>query len=190
MRGWQVAETQQTVCPIISLPSSWEEYLHQIGRKQRHEVRRKMKIFTELGGTFEFISQPTTSDFTDFTKLHRASSSEKASYWNECTTTFFQRLFDIGVHEGWLQLSFAKLGTRRVAACFLFVEHDQWSLYNTGFDLNQAQSQAGNALLAWIIQRATMLGVKRFDFLRGDESYKFRMGAVAQPLYTLQLHKV
>ena len=47
-RGWRGEVSQQDVCPVITLPGSWDDYLAGLDKKQRHEIRRKIrKIETE-----------------------------------------------------------------------------------------------------------------------------------------------
>jgi CelD/BcsL family acetyltransferase involved in cellulose biosynthesis len=42
-RGWLFKQEQVQPAPRISLPDSWEDYLAGIQKKQRHEIRRKIK---------------------------------------------------------------------------------------------------------------------------------------------------
>jgi CelD/BcsL family acetyltransferase involved in cellulose biosynthesis len=40
-------------------------------------------------------------------------------------------------------------------------------------------------LLGLLIDRSIRSGLEVFDFLKGDEAYKFRLGAEPRPLYSL-----
>ena len=42
-RGFQTRVETEDVCPIIDLPATWDEYLSRLDKKQRHEVRRKLR---------------------------------------------------------------------------------------------------------------------------------------------------
>ena len=42
-RGWSVTVREQNVCPVISLGNSWDDYLAGVNKKQRHEIRRKIR---------------------------------------------------------------------------------------------------------------------------------------------------
>jgi CelD/BcsL family acetyltransferase involved in cellulose biosynthesis len=44
--------------------------------------------------------------------------------------------------------------------------------------------------MAYCIQDAIERGLKVFDFLRGEEEYKYRFGAVRTEIYNLRLAKV
>ncbi len=41
--GFDVEVVEQEVCPVIILPRDFEDYLARLDKKQRHEIRRKMR---------------------------------------------------------------------------------------------------------------------------------------------------
>ncbi len=55
--GHQISEmidnANPDVAPYLFLPKTWEEYLMQLGRKERHELRRKLRRLDEHGYTAE-----------------------------------------------------------------------------------------------------------------------------------------
>ncbi len=53
--GWLVETEVQEVCPVVSLPSTWEEYLASLDRKDRHELRRKLRRAEALEGLRWYI---------------------------------------------------------------------------------------------------------------------------------------
>ncbi len=42
-------------------------------------------------------------------------------------------------------------------------------------------------MLGAMIERAVQEGRRIFDFLKGDENYKFRLGAEPRPLYEIEV---
>ena len=62
-------------------------------------------------------------------------------------------------------------------ASFLCIEYGgSVGLYNSGFDPAHARLAPGIVLLAHLIRDAIERGVPVFDFLRGEESYKYDFG--------------
>ena len=42
--GWHVVREREDVCPVVTFPAGgWDEYLGTLGKKARHEVRRKLR---------------------------------------------------------------------------------------------------------------------------------------------------
>jgi CelD/BcsL family acetyltransferase involved in cellulose biosynthesis len=59
--------------------------------------------------------------------------------------------------------------------------------YIAGFEPRHAFFSPGSLLLAHAIEEAAAEGATAFDFLRGAEAYKYRWGAVDQPMSTLRI---
>ena len=89
---------------------------------------------------------------------------------------------------GWLKLFFIEVNGIEAAAMLCFDYNNEFLLYNSGYDPEQfANLSPGNVLTAYTIQEAIRLGRIRYDFLRGDEDYKFRFGAQPEPVYDLSI---
>jgi CelD/BcsL family acetyltransferase involved in cellulose biosynthesis len=72
----------------------------------------------------------------------------------------------------------------------IFDYNDQFLLYNSGFDPAQFNNlSTGNVLTAYTIKQAIEQRKTVYDFLRGDEVYKFRFGAVSQPVYDISVER-
>ena len=193
-RGFDADLLLQEVCPVIHLPSDWEEYLSMLDKKQRHEIRRKIRR-AESEAQLEYTvldssSLPITLDetvLTDFLSLMRASQTAKAEFLdNEANRRFLSSILQITAASGWLRLSFLRCNGE-LAACyadFIYGEHVQ--VYNSGLNPDVAPHLSlGNVLLAYNIQSAIARGIQVFNFLRGNETYKYRLGAIDTRIYKL-----
>lgn len=192
-RGWQVAVTQQDVCPVISLPDSWDDYLAGIDKKQRHEIRRKIrKIEREARVRWYAIDSEVglTAAMDKFIDLHQKSAQDKEDFWSAELIQFFKALAVELAQTGWLRLYFIEVDGVEAAAMLCFDYNNEFLLYNSGYDPEQfAHLSPGNVLTSYTIQDAIRLGRRRYDFLRGDELYKFRFGAKAEPVYDLSISR-
>jgi CelD/BcsL family acetyltransferase involved in cellulose biosynthesis len=95
------------------------------------------------------------------------------------------------LHEaGLLRLYALRLDGRIVAALYVLAgdaPHERRHYhYIGGFDPACAQLSPGTLLIAHAIEQAIAEGATAFDFLRGAEPYKYRWGAVDQPMWTLR----
>lgn len=186
----QATEKQQDVSPAIQLPSSWDEYLNSIDRKQRHEIRRKMRRVEEIDHSFEIITTQKAAEeaLADFIHLHKLSSAEKRDFWDDNHLNFFSTFVPAAGQAGWLKLFFLKIGSVRAATMLVFDYNNQFLLYNSGFDPEQFRSlSTGNVLTAFTIKQAIEHSREVYDFLRGNEEYKFRFGAVAKPVFDISV---
>jgi CelD/BcsL family acetyltransferase involved in cellulose biosynthesis len=189
-RGWQTRVTQQDVCPVITLPDSWETYLAGLDKKQRHEVRRKIRrLESEVQARWYVVdSEENLVEAMDsFISLHQRSTQDKEGFWSEALVLFFKALAVELARENWLKLYFMDINGQKAAAMLCFDYNNEFLLYNSGYDPQFFPLSPGNVLTAYTIQDAIRLGRARYDFLRGDEIYKFRFGAQPEPVYDLEI---
>jgi len=186
-------QTQQDVCPIIELPATWDGYLSAVGKKQRHEIKRKWLRLEEQGKvTFRVVTDiyddPTALD-TFFT-LHRQSSVEKNTFWTPEHLNYFTQLSAAASAGGWLRLYFLDFNGVSVAAMYCFNYGEELLIYNSGFNaIAFVDKSIGSVITAFTIKNAIEQGKKRYDFLRGGEAYKMRYLAVAHPVFNILVEK-
>lgn len=179
--GLQASTRQEDVCPVISLPATWEEYLQSLDKKQRHEIRRKLRRAATEAAMDWYIVGPEHdlhAEIDRFLELHRRSGPDKSEFMTPAMEAFFHAMGEATFQAGWLRLSFITLDGRHDAAMWSFDYNDVVMLYNSGFDPEgHPHLSPGNVLISLCIRQAIESGHKEFDFLRGDEDYKFRFGA-------------
>lgn len=191
--GLTVEQRVSDVCPIIALPSDYEAYLLTLDKKQRHEVRRKRRRaeahpvewqHTEAGSEFGL-------EIEKFLALMRLSTSDKAHFLTETGhIDFFRDMGDVLSKRGWLELSFLSIDGHPAAALWYFIYKERIMLYNSGLNPSDfAGLSLGIVLLTLSIEDAIQRKFKVYDFLRGDEEYKFRMGATPTTVYSLTLRR-
>jgi CelD/BcsL family acetyltransferase involved in cellulose biosynthesis len=81
-------------------------------------------------------------------------------------------------HAGWLQLSFLEIEGEKAAGYLNFDFDDHIWVYNSGWDMRFSTYSPGWVLLGYLLQWANEQGRKSFDFMRGDEEYKYRFGGI------------
>jgi CelD/BcsL family acetyltransferase involved in cellulose biosynthesis len=70
-----------------------------------------------------------------------------------------------------------------VAMMYAFLAADRLLVYNSGFDPTRSETSVGMVLTGMMIADAAENGVAVCDFMRGNESYKYRFGADDVPLW-------
>jgi len=179
------------VCPVIDLPDDWGEYLSQLDKKQRHEVRRKLRRIHGASKEVDWYivneQHDLGSEIACFMHLMAASDPEKAEFLrNEQNVTFFQNMVPLMLDRGWLHMIFLTIDDVRVAAYINFVYDNRVFVYNSGLNHEEyGQLSPGIVLLAYDIQYAIEHGYDKYDFLRGDEIYKYRMGGQDTPVMNI-----
>jgi CelD/BcsL family acetyltransferase involved in cellulose biosynthesis len=98
-------------------------------------------------------------------------------------------MFELFGADGPLRLSFLTLDTRRIAASVFFETDDSILYYNAGLSPEARSLSPGVVMVERLVQRALETGKRRFDFLRGNEPYKYEWGAVDEPIQRLLVRR-
>lgn len=182
--GIPVDVEDHTVSAVVDLPESFDAYLASLSKKQRHEVRRKRRRYEEAVGPVQHESYDDIGWAMDeFFRMHRLSSGEKGDFLTPARQTFFETLMSM---SGWRVDVLRIPDTDRAAAALVsFVDEEAIYLYNSAYDPELSEASPGVAIVGTLIERSIDESIPRFDFLKGDETYKFRLGAEARQLYRI-----
>jgi CelD/BcsL family acetyltransferase involved in cellulose biosynthesis len=189
--GWSVARERLKPCPQIDLAGGWDAYLQRLDKKQRHELRRKMRRVEQTPGTTfvragDGIGLPQAVDaFLGLMKFDAAKSRFLTPSMHE----MFLSLASDAAQGGWLRLELLLKDGRPAAGAFCFDYGDRLLVYNSGMDPAYQALSPGWALLGHLIQTAAEEGKVAVDFMRGDEDYKFRLGGQARYIERLTLRR-
>jgi CelD/BcsL family acetyltransferase involved in cellulose biosynthesis len=189
--GWTVVREREEVCPVLDLPPGldYEGYLGTLGKKERHEVRRKVRRAEAAGDVRLERSADPIGDLDEFVDLHQkrwgADGLFPPTPGGAQSRAFFGGLFEHCGPGGLIALHFLTVGGRRIAAGIWFDDGETLYFYNAGVDPEARELSPGVVLVARSIEMALRSGRSRFDFLRGDEPYKYEWGAVDVPIQRL-----
>ena len=187
-KGLNVEIVQQEVCPGRQLPEEWEEYVAGLRKKHRHELRRKLRrLNTAEGVRWYSLTEPDEVEaaMDDFLELLAMSRQDKAEFLTPQREKFFRSLASSLSREGLLSLFFMEIQGKRVASAMTFDYGGSLLLYNSGFNPNFGYYSVGLLLKALSVKSAIEDGKSYYDFLRGNERYKYHLGGVDKPIYNM-----
>lgn len=181
--GWDVEMNVHEVAAVLELPASFDDYLHDIGKKERHEMRRKRRRYERGVGELRHETHHGPGwAFDEFVRLHRMADGAKGSFLHDRHLRLFT---DLSLLDGW-RLDVLRVDDETAAAIvFGYSDDTGYYLYNSAYDPNLSHGSPGVVLLGSMIETAIGEQLDRFDFLKGDETYKFRLGA--QPRHLLEI---
>jgi CelD/BcsL family acetyltransferase involved in cellulose biosynthesis len=188
---WQVEVAQEDVCPVVTLPGGgdWEAYLATLDKKARHEIRRKLRR-AEAVGPVEFRALPLDgASVESFIALHQARWGAQGLFPDtpdgDRSRRFLHRLTSLEAAEGeraQLLLGEVSVGDQVVFSTASFDDGRTCFFYNAGMDPAARELSPGVTGTAAFLRDRVEAGRQRFDFLRGDEPYKYEWGAVDEPI--------
>jgi len=184
-RGYQVLCRPEDVSLELELPPTWDEYLATLTAKQRHEVRRKLRRLSEASRVdYHFIqNSAAVPDAMDtFLKMFTESREDKATFLTAQMESFFRSLASTMAEAGMLRLGVLEMDALPTAMIMCFAYDDCVYLYNSGYDLQYNSLSVGLLSKVLAIKESIEEGAKRFDFLKGNEIYKYHLGGQEVPL--------
>lgn len=188
--GWGFDSQPCQRCPYIPLPGDWETYLAGIDKKQRHEIRRKMRRAESLEPPARWrLSQERDrldADIDAFFALME-QDEEKRRFLSEAMRTTMREIITCAFDQGCLNLAFLEVESQKAAAYLSFDYLNRLWVYNSGYDRRFNEYSPGWVLLGYLLEWANQHGYREFDFMRGDEDYKYRFGAVDRRVMRLTL---
>ncbi len=174
----------EDVCPVVDLATDWHAQLGRLDKKTRHEVRRKLRR-AERQGPVELRYLPLDGQSADrFIRLHQARWGSAGLFAagedGDRNRLFLRRLAELEAAEGpqaRFHLGEVMVGGHAVHALAGFASGGTCYFYNAGMDPDARDLSPGIVGTATYLRDRIDRGDRRFDFLRGDEAYKYEWGA-------------
>jgi CelD/BcsL family acetyltransferase involved in cellulose biosynthesis len=179
--GWSFEQERTYHAPSIPLAGDFDTYLSGIDKKQRHEIRRKMRRAEEAGSEVRWYfaqDNATLGADVDAFMAMMAEEPDKAKFLTEAMRLQMQLSCRAAFENGWLQLAFLEVDGQKAAGYLNFDYLNHIWIYNSGIDRRFLELSPGWVLLGYLLQWANENKRLEFDFMRGNEEYKYRFGAV------------
>jgi CelD/BcsL family acetyltransferase involved in cellulose biosynthesis len=191
--GYTATKEPEAISPNLLLPASWDEYLGRLSKKDRHEMRRKMRRL-DSAGNVELKIITTSAEALPLLdilfRLMRASNHHKEEFLDRPgMQEFFRDMVATMADAGMLRFHVLELDGLCVAMVLNLDVGGGVYMYNSGYDPEYAHYAVGLMSKALLIQDAIAQGRTRVDFMRGDESYKYDLGGVDRQVYRVVLTK-
>lgn len=182
--NFHVSLEKEDTTPIIELPATWEVFLTNLSRKNRHELKRKMRKFESQYNEITIESVENTSENMDVILNLMRKNTLKNSFLSSQITDFFRKL---PIHfNSLIELILLTIDNLPAAGVIGFKKAEEILLYNSGFD-EENYSGAGLYLKTKYLQSAVEKNTKKFNFLQGNERYKYELGGKDFFVYTITI---
>ena len=186
-------QTRLDVAPCIVLPDTYAGYLEKLSANTRQRLRR-------LGRSLEKSDDLTIGFSSDAT--HEKNLTWFVCYWRkrwlsskgsrtELLAEKYRRILQQGLEDGNLVLLIMYQSDNPVAmiACYLDEVRKTVSFFVAARDLQFESIPSGLLLHDHMIQWAIANHYQRYHLLRGDEPYKYSLGGIDQPVYSIKVRR-
>jgi CelD/BcsL family acetyltransferase involved in cellulose biosynthesis len=184
--GCRFSADLQDVAMVVDLPKTWDAYLQHLSGKERHEIRRKFRRLREVAAPeLRIASSPVevAQAMDTFGRLFKKNRPDKAAFMTVDMGAFFQMMAKALVEIDVFKLFTFDIESEPAAAVICFDYRSCRYLYNNAYNELFAQLSVGLLSKLFSIRDAIRSGLKTYDFLKGGEVYKQRLGGQPLPLY-------
>ena len=171
---------QGAKCPYMPIPNSMDILMNGLSANLRRNLRRRLR---KLEKDYHRVELKNYDEFTSieeamkiFFELHQKrwkSQRMPGVFKTKEVRDFYIDVVKLFADNGWLALYFLTANDEPVASQYC-LEYDRKMYFCLpGFDPDYSKYGVGNLILAKIIEKCVEKGIEEYDFLKGDESYKF-----------------
>lgn len=173
-RGFEADLRPQFICPYLEFPATWDEFYRAMCPNHRRAVQRheKSALGDEPVAVTFYPSDQIEEGMDHLRRLHDARWEGNGAF-DDRLARMHQRFAASlgGDHSAWLTT--IDIAGRPVSAWYGFNDATTLYYYQAGRDPSRNDG-IGTVHLALVMRRAIARGLRRFDFLRGNETYKSR----------------
>jgi CelD/BcsL family acetyltransferase involved in cellulose biosynthesis len=171
IEGKYVEITRASYCPVAVLPGSIDLFLSGLSRKKREQFRRHSGILQPIGQLRHESRYGNENELIDIFfnlyELRWGGNSEKLQ-------NFVKSYISKKPNNAELQIDLLKCDEVYVAGLLHFRYKQTLLMYLMAVDKKfNPKISTGNILVGLCMQNAINQGISTYDFLKGEESYKF-----------------
>nr|RNJ67543.1 MAG: GNAT family N-acetyltransferase [Leptolyngbya sp. IPPAS B-1204] len=187
-----------SICPYIPLPTDWEEYLQSLGASTRKNIRKKLKRFLQQsdGPDGCYIASANEANIERYLDIllgfwQANWESRKGAKHCSMVADSWRFLLRHCFNHHCLYLPILWHGDRPVGAIAHFIDRSHQSLLSfvSARDETFTDLSPGLILHSEAIRYAIQNGFRVYDFLMGNEAYKYSFGAQEHYITTVVIHR-
>jgi hypothetical protein len=180
------------VCPYVVLPDEFETYLtEKLSANTRQKIRRFMRKIENSDDLTITYSVPETyeRDLDILINFWRKKWATRKGREIEHLAKIYRKILQQGLENNTLYMPILWRGERPLGALGSFIDRQKKSLLHfvAGRDESCVNLPPGLILHVHSIRWAIENGLKTYDFLRGNESFKYSYGAIDRRIRYLLL---
>jgi CelD/BcsL family acetyltransferase involved in cellulose biosynthesis len=179
--GWRFEQEKIQPCPHIPLSDDWDAYLASMNKKYRRDLTRKMRRMENhfIPASWRIVENGDSLDSeldTFFAMM--VQDAQKRAFLTDAMETQMRAIVHTASQGGWLLFAFLEVGGKPAASQLNFDYENRIYSYNSAIAMDFYDLSPGQVLLGHLLNWSIDQGRDEFDFMRGDEGYKYRFGAV------------
>lgn len=184
---------QGAICPYIGFSGDYESFLGSLSARRRQAIRynykkasKNFQVRLECYQSQEKVSEVFEIMVQVFRKATRGQDKTQG-FLRKDYVEFHKDVASALARNGWLRIYVLYFNDTPVAYIYGYLFKKVFWYYQTSYDLTLKDYSPGAVVLQMVIKSLIEEGAQEFDFLRGDEEYKFSFSSGYRQLSTAYL---
>ncbi len=182
-------------CPYLTIESDFQDYIMGFSRGKRHNLLKKCRRL--LNGervSSKIVSREEDPEtyLQDLFAVHAERANRKGwvtTFQGRETNLFHTTFIEYLLPHDKIILSSIYDGPAPLSFYYCIKHNKKYYLYQTGLSSEGENRSAGVVLISSLIEKAFHEASREFDFLRGDEEYKYFWTKTFRRNYSLVVRK-
>lgn len=182
------------VSPIVKIEVAWDDYYKSLNKGLKQDIRTSYNKFKLLGEvSYENYSEDSMKMLLDvFFEMHKKRQAYKlgqSPFESQTTRDFFYDLAGTFTKLGWADISALKINGRVISTVFALKNKGVFYYWLPAFDPEFSKYSPGKVHIHALLKRAFDQQYEDFDFMRGDEAYKYKWSNNTFGSYELKIYR-
>lgn len=166
-------------CPYLEIEGCFEDYYEGINKNWRYDIQRNIRRLKKDNGNLEFvvIKNVDESQLEDIYKLNKKRfdlTGHRSPFLDGNKLDFIRDIRKLFNERGWWHLFLLKFKDGLIGYQICFDYNRTISFWNTSYDLDYGKFSVGKILVKLVLEYCFEKKYKIYDFMAGDEDYKFK----------------
>lgn len=167
-----------TLAPYVLLPQSWEAYFASLSRNRRKILRQATRRLEKVHNVeySRFSPDSIQTGLETLFALHVKrwqSVNIRSQFSNPKMREFYRELSSRFLAKDWLHFSYLSVDGVIASVLHAFTYNGKFFGSTCARDLRYSENRVGHLHNMYSIRGAIAKQLREYDFLRGDEPYKF-----------------
>lgn len=178
----------EIVEPFMVLDASFDDYLRSFKRKKRYNLNSSVKKFFKNNGSYVAATnaEEQKAALGNLFALHQKRSMERdinSTFQGDDVMQFHHTLIN---HMDNVWLRSLQMDGQTIAVLYGFVLDKRFFYYQIAHDPDLRKMSPGTVLIYNVIEECYGKGIVEFNFLQGDEDYKWFWTKERRTLYSIE----
>lgn len=180
---------------FVPIRGNWQDYCSSLRKKFLADTKRlltklpkEQKAFFSNSVKDEHHAASLLEKLIQLHKTRHSSLWQKSIFSCRLTCDFYKEVASVFLKNGWLDLKFLIINDAVAALHFGFIYGNVYYYYIPVFDIQFKQYAAGRLLLYELLRSSFNTGIKKFDFMSGQDEYKSQWQTREEKLYLVSVY--